>query len=162
MTTPPATLDLSSLTMLTGGAVERYVLARLRAEGDPQTRTSHGYVFQHLIQDQPTIGELAVRLKMTQQGASKAVAELEGLGYVERVAQVGDGRVRRTTLTPRGRAVIDQARQIRAELELAMTGRIGADRLERLKEDLATLLDIVGGSDQVRRRSVPLPEGTVG
>ncbi|MEZ4239345.1 MAG: MarR family transcriptional regulator [Myxococcota bacterium] len=70
-------------------------------------------MFQHLVERSPTIGELAERLGVTQQAASKAVAELEGLGYVARAADPADSRVRRVSLTARGWDAVERARGAR-------------------------------------------------
>lgn len=43
---------------------------------------------------------------MTQQAASKSVAELETLGYVERSTDEADARIRRVRLSERGREVV--------------------------------------------------------
>jgi hypothetical protein len=52
-----------------------------------------------------TIGSLAERLGVSQQAASKAVADLERRGCVRREADPADGRARRVALTARGDAV---------------------------------------------------------
>ena len=65
-------------------------------------RFADGVVFQHLVPGPIAIGALAERLGVTQQAASKAVADLERRGYVERAAGAADGRVRHVSLTARG------------------------------------------------------------
>ena len=47
---------------------------------------------------------------------SKAVRELEALGYVERWSDPADGRVRRVALTEKGRAVLEAGRAAGAAL----------------------------------------------
>jgi DNA-binding MarR family transcriptional regulator len=157
-TVAPPSIDVASLAMLAGGAIERHVLTQLRGHGHPRIKTSHGFVFQHLIDGTPTVGELATKLRITQQGASKVIVELEALGYVTRNQQVGDARVRRVELTDAGRAVIALSRQVRAELDLALERVLGADGLQLFRTNLVGLLAAVGGLDVVRARAVPLPE----
>ncbi|MER8220741.1 MarR family transcriptional regulator [Streptomyces sp. NPDC094143] len=70
-------------------------------------------MFQHLIDAQPTVSDLAAKLDMTQQGASKVVAELERLGYVERLPSPRDARIRHVGLTARGRETVTAARRAR-------------------------------------------------
>ncbi|WP_017599594.1 MarR family winged helix-turn-helix transcriptional regulator [Nocardiopsis lucentensis] len=118
---------------------------------------SHGYVFQHLIEAQPTIGELAEKLDMTKQGASKAIAELQHLGYAERVPDPDDARIRRVRLTHRGRTAVTTARRARADLEERLRQRLGADSLDTVRALLADLLDELGGTSAVRRREVRPP-----
>ncbi|WUD77670.1 MarR family transcriptional regulator [Streptomyces sp. NBC_00510] len=78
----PMALDTGTLALFVGFAAA--VQDRLAADGFGDLRCSHGYLFRHLVGAEPTVGALAERLGMTQQGASKAAAELERLGYAER------------------------------------------------------------------------------
>ncbi|MCD0483682.1 MarR family winged helix-turn-helix transcriptional regulator [Streptacidiphilus sp. ASG 303] len=153
----PADLDTGTLSLLAGFAAADLVQAALAREGFGDLRFSHGYVFQQLVAADPTVGDLAAALGMTQQGASKAVAELEGLGYTERVPDPRDARVRRVRLTPRGRAAVEAARRARADLEDRLARRWGAGRLAEVRELLAGLLEETGGADAVRRRQVLPP-----
>lgn len=153
----PTELDLATLASLTGAGATRLLLDRLAEAGHPGVRVSHGYVFQRLIDGEPTIGALAASLGITQQGASKQVGELEQLGYVERVAADGDQRARRVRLTAAGRAVVEAGRADRARLEAEVVARVGAGPVRAAKEALAALLDLAGLDDRVRTRSVPLP-----
>ncbi|MEU3275652.1 helix-turn-helix domain-containing protein [Streptomyces antibioticus] len=70
-------MDTGTLALFVGHATAALVQGQLAEQGFGDLRFSHGYVFQHLIDEEPTVGELAAHLAMTQQGASKAVAELE-------------------------------------------------------------------------------------
>jgi DNA-binding MarR family transcriptional regulator len=153
----PEDLDTGTLALFVGFAAATHVQEVLARAGHPDLRFSHGYVFQHLIEDQPTVGELASRLAMTQQGASKAVAELERFGYTERVPDVRDGRTRRVRLTARGRDAVEVARRARAELEDRLAERCGRPRLEKARALLAEALDELGGTAAVRRRDVRPP-----
>jgi DNA-binding MarR family transcriptional regulator len=153
----PLDLDTGTLALFVGFAAADDVQNRLAAEGFGDLRFSHGYVFQHLVEAEPTVGELAERLGMTQQGASKAVAELERLGYTERVPAPGDARVRLVRLTARGREAVAAARRARAALEERLRERCGADRLAEGRGLLAVLLDELGGTAGVRRRDVRPP-----
>ncbi|WP_413254554.1 hypothetical protein [Streptomyces europaeiscabiei] len=62
---------------------------------------------------------------MTQRGASKAVAELERLGYTERLPDPHDARIRRVTLSHRGHEAVAAARHARAVLEERLRHRFG-------------------------------------
>src|SRR4051794_17063565 len=99
----PQQLDMGTLALFVGQAAATLVQEQLADQGFGDLRFSHGYVFQHLIDAEPTVGELAAHLAVTQQGASKAVAELEHLGYCERAPDAADARIRRVRLTDRGR-----------------------------------------------------------
>src|SRR3954471_6132740 len=95
-----AELDLSLAALLAGFALADEVQRRLADAGYPDARFAHGFVFQHLIPGPLAVSELSERLDMTAQGASKAVIELERLGYVQREPGE-DRRVRRVALTDR-------------------------------------------------------------
>jgi DNA-binding MarR family transcriptional regulator len=152
---PEAELDLVIAALLCGLALNEDVMARLAARGHPALRFSHGFVFQHLVDGPLPIGALARRMRVTQQAASKAVRELEGLGYVERTPDPGDGRVRRVGLSARGEAAVLATRAARAELAAELAQRLGADRAERLRTDLLATLEAGGGLAAVRARRVP-------
>ncbi|MFG2193522.1 MarR family winged helix-turn-helix transcriptional regulator [Streptomyces sp. NPDC048639] len=154
----PHELDTGTLALFVGFAAAGAVQDELSARGFGDLRFSHGYVFQHLIDGQPTVGELADRLDMTQQGASKAVAELERLGYAERVPDDRDARIRRVRLTARGREGVEAARTARAELDDRLAARFGKRKLAEHRTLLAGILDGLGGAAAVRRRDVRPPQ----
>lgn len=148
----PADLDLPTLAALAGEAANRHLLARLHAAGFDGIRVSHGYIVQRLITAEPTVGELAEQLGVTQQAASKSVTELETLGYVERRPDATDSRVRRVALSDRGRAMLAQARADRRALERCVAGDLAA-----AKSALVALLDATGELPDVRARRAKPP-----
>lgn len=147
----PASLDLATLATLASDSAGDFLLEKLHAT-HPALRTSHGYVFQHLLVRSPTVGELAELLGVTQQAVSKSVAELESLGYVERQADPYDSRVRRVSLTAAGRSAIERGRAARAALEKELLREVGAPALEAAKKALVALLSRTGGLEAVRTR----------
>ena len=153
----PLDVDHPTLTSLAGNGVVRRLLADLAQQGYPGVRVSHGYVFQRLVEDEPTISALAESLGITQQGASKQVRELEALGFVERRLVPGDARARSVRLTRRGRGVVEAARRARSALEDEVAARVGAADVRTARAVLATLLEQTGLADDVRARTVPLP-----
>ncbi|MCF3136737.1 MarR family winged helix-turn-helix transcriptional regulator [Streptomyces olivochromogenes] len=154
----PRDLDTGSLALFVGFAATDAVRAELASQGFGDLRMSHGYVFQHLIDAQPTISDLAQKLGMTQQGASKAIAELERLGYTERLPDPRDARIRRVAFTRRGREAVTAARQARERLEARLRERFGATAFDAGRALLVDLLDELGGTPAVRRRAVRPPQ----
>ena len=150
-------LDLPTLVTLAAPAVAEALVTRLRDQGYDGVKSSHGYVVQRLLDDEPTIGGLAAALGMTQQGASKQVADLERLGYAERVPVPGDQRARRVRLTERGRAMVAATRDARRDLERRVLDAVGARKAYAAKETLVALVDVLGLAESVRRRAVPPP-----
>ncbi|HEY6890586.1 MAG TPA: MarR family transcriptional regulator, partial [Solirubrobacter sp.] len=116
-------------TQLLGEVLNAEILERLRAE-HPRVRYSHGFLIQQLVGGPRPIGEIAENLAVTSQAVSKAVRELEALGYVERWSDPGDGRVRRVALTATGQALLDAGRATRAAINAELAAALGAERAE--------------------------------
>lgn len=152
----PQVLDLGTLALFVGQLLADVVLQALHRRGFDGLRVAHGFVFQHFVEAPRSIGELAERMGVTQQAASKSVAELVRLGYLER-APDDDARVRRIRLSRRGRAAIETARTERAGAEARVAQGLGALRFEATRSALAELLDQLGGADAVRARRVRAP-----
>ncbi|MET1005517.1 MAG: MarR family transcriptional regulator [Propionibacteriaceae bacterium] len=153
-------LDLPTMVSLAGPAVIQLLLSRMAAAGHQGVKPSHGYVIQRLVNEQPTVGELAQSLGMTQQGASKQVADLERLGYVERVPDPRDQRIRIVRLTRAGRRLLESGREARAELEREVTERVGAANTAAAKVALTALIELTEIEGHIASRSVPLPSST--
>ncbi len=143
--------DLTLLVTALHAAFDARTLARLSEEGFGDLRQVHGYVFQHLVPGSIRVSDLAHKLGMTPQGASKFVIELEGLGYVRRRVDPDDQRNRMVELTQHGWDGINAARAIRAEInddarallgETDTTQLIGA--LLRLAEETGGLQELLG------------------
>jgi DNA-binding MarR family transcriptional regulator len=115
-------------------------------------RPAHGYVFQHLVAGPQRISDLAGKLGMTAQGASKLVIELEGAGYVERRQDPDDQRNRFVSLTDHGWAAIQAGRDARAALTERLLGALGAEDGARLLDALQTLARKTGGLRELLAR----------
>jgi DNA-binding MarR family transcriptional regulator len=151
---PDDLLDFAVVAQLAGLALTDRTLERLHQRGHTPLRVSHGYLFQHLIDGPVGVSELAERLGVTQQAVSKTAAELSAAGYVERMPDATDGRVRRIALTERGHAAVRDTREVRAELVGELADKLGADRVESARRTLLAALDIAGGAAAVRHRRV--------
>ena len=151
----PAQLDVVLAALFAGLALNEQVTGRLHAAGFADLRFSHGFVFQHLVPGPLPVGELARRMDVSQQAASKAAAELERLGYIERVPDPGDARVRRLALSERGRAAVAAGRVARAEVAAGLEATLGLRRASALRAALLDVLDAAGGMAAVRARRVP-------
>ena len=150
-------LDAVTALYLSGLALTTEALRRLHAAGHPDLRISHGFVVQHLVEGPVRMGDLAARMGVTQQAASKAVTELEALGYLDRAADPDDGRVRRVGLSVRGREAVATTRAVRADVERELAAALGADRVEVARRAALDALEWAGGAEAVRSRRVPPP-----
>lgn len=153
----PLSLDLATLSWLAGSTANAFLLEAIRQAGHPQLRISHGYVFQLLITGSQTIGALAEGLGVTQQAASKSVAELTTLGYLTAETDAGDRRIRRIALSERGRAAVAAARSARAALDARLLEKLGPDAMNGARKALASLLEMTGGLEAARSRRVRAP-----
>jgi DNA-binding MarR family transcriptional regulator len=147
-------LDTATLLSLAGSFVDGTVLSALRARGYAVTR-AHGFIFQRLLTGEQTISALASDLRITQQGASKHVAELERAGLVARDVSPGDRRARVVRLTDAGHDAIQAARAARLAFEARVEALAGGDALATTRRVLAALLDELGVSEHIPGRTVP-------
>jgi len=150
-------LDLGYLGQFVGGRFNELVLAKARDDGYADLRHAHGYVFQHLIEGPKTVTALAGLLGVSQQAASKSVAELVELGYLE-TSPGDDRRAKQIALSSRGHAAIARVRKTRAALEARLVKRHGAAEVARVKSLLARVLEELGGAAAVRRRAIREPK----
>lgn len=150
----PLSLDLATLSWLAGSAANELLLRTIQKGGHPHLRISHGYVFQMLISGPKTVGALAELLGVTQQAASKVVAELSGYGYLTSVVCEDDRRVRQVALSELGQEAVESARSARSELEARLLSSLDADTIAKARRALVCLLDAAGGLEATRRRRV--------
>jgi DNA-binding MarR family transcriptional regulator len=150
-------LDLSLASLFAGWAMADEIQRRLAADGFADLRFADGFVFQHLVEGALTIGALAERLGVSQQAASKSVADLERRGYVERAADPDDARARLVALTARGDAAIAGGRRHRAALADELAEQLGPRRAEAARRLLLDVVDALGAEPAVRGRRVRMP-----
>ena len=152
----PPGLDLGYLSLFLGLRVNQLVMDRMRAAGCQQVRESHGYLIQHLIDSERTITELARRMEVTQQAASKAVAELVKLGVLEMLPGL-DRREKAIRLSDRGWSLVRMGRRIRRGIERRLIRVAGPEEYENAKSILTACLEGLGGTERVRSRRVLPP-----
>lgn len=153
----PPPLDLGYLASFLGLRVNRLVMERVHASGFQNIRESHGYVIQHLIEKERSITELAQRMEVTQQAASKVVAELAELGVLD-ILPSPDRRAKRVRLSVRGWTVVRLERKIRRQIEKRLSHATGAERYETAKSILSTCLEALGGMERIRSRRLLPPQ----
>jgi DNA-binding MarR family transcriptional regulator len=150
-------LDLGYLGLFLGLRINELVLQRGRAAGFRAMRESDGYIVQHLIESDRTITELARRMEVSQQAASKAIAGLVSRGVVESLPH-DDGRARTIRLSKRGWAAVRVARAARRRLDAKLRRAVGAKQYDDLRRSLLVCLKAMGGIGRVRARRVRPPQ----
>jgi DNA-binding MarR family transcriptional regulator len=109
---------------------------RVVAAGYPGLRPSHGCIFRYLDVDGSPLSELAEHSEMSKQAFGEHVANVEALGYVERLPDPRDGRAKLIVPTARGREALLLGRQIFADLEREWADAVGEERITALRETL--------------------------
>ncbi|OXM55285.1 MarR family winged helix-turn-helix transcriptional regulator [Amycolatopsis alba] len=153
----PSNLDLSLVSLFAGWAMGGEVQRRLTADGLGELRFNDGVVFQHVLAGPLSISALAERMGVTQQAASKAVAELERRGLLRREPDPADARTRLLHLTEQASSAVEASRKHRAALEKELADEFGAERIADAKALLAGILDRYGDPEAIRGRRVLPP-----
>jgi len=149
-------LDLAYLAFFLGLRVNEMVIDRTLKAGFTGIRESHGYVIQHLVESERTITELAKRMDITQQAASKIVAELIGLGVLEALP-AKDKRAKRIRLSQEGWRCVRLGRRARTRIDKLLVRAAGRKRYENAKSTLLTCLRALGGVERIRSRRIRAP-----
>lgn len=151
-------LDISLLALFAGWAAAEEVRERLADRGFAGIRFSDGVLFQHLVGADRTISELAVRMAVTQQAASKAVADLRRRGLVVLTVDPADARARRVALSDHGAAAVEAGRTVRAALVAEIAAACGDPDMAAAQRVLQMMIERRGGDLAIRSRRV-LPPG---
>ena len=128
------------------------VLADTRRTAGKDLRISDGFVFQHLLTRPMSVTELGQRLGVTQQAASKQIADLEERSLVSRTPHPGDARSTLLTLTRRAHRAITAARVARARVLEDLEAAFGPDYVDELTRALQQLSDHTGALARLLRR----------
>lgn len=112
------------------------MLSRLKDAGWGEVTRAHSRVFAHLDRGGTRSTELARRLGITRQGAHQTIQELVELGFLQLAPDPTSQRAKRIVLTPRGKRLVADAREIFKELEETLESRIGRKRAARLRRAL--------------------------
>lgn len=118
--------------------------AELATHGFDDLGGTYGFVFRALAREPILLTELAQRLGMTAQGASKLVSEMEAKKYVERRPDPEDGRAKRLRLGARGRAALAFARKFHAGYERRLCTELGVRNVATMRRVLAHMLERSG------------------
>lgn len=149
-------LGLSHLAFFVGLRVNELVMERTRKAGFTHVRESHGYVIQHLIASARTITELAELMDVTQQAASKIVAELLHIGILEAIP-AKDRRTKRIRLSREGWRCVRLGRRARTQIDNGLVRAVGRKSYNNAKSALMTCLRALGDVERIRSRRIRAP-----
>jgi DNA-binding MarR family transcriptional regulator len=113
--------------------------AELPAAGFADVRPPHCQVLRRIEPDGSRLTDLAAAARMTKQSMSALVDHLEAGGYIARVPDPTDGRVRPIRLTALGRRAVQAIDALSASLEAEWSEKVGTRRLEQLRSTLMRL-----------------------
>jgi DNA-binding MarR family transcriptional regulator len=110
-------------------------------------RPSTAQVIPNLPREGLRISDLAARLRLTLQRTGQLVAELESVGYLQRVPDPADGRAKRVVFSPRGLKLVGDIDEITREITDAFARELGEARFEQLCQLLSELDIKISGPD---------------
>ncbi|WP_326565889.1 MarR family transcriptional regulator [Amycolatopsis rhabdoformis] len=121
------------------------VLAELAARGEERLTMTQIDIVAKLDAEGITIAELGRRAGVARQSAHQAVGELTRAGLVRVDPDPASARNKLVRPTEAGLARLEVAREVLEDLERKLGDRIGARRLEQLREALDLDWDSVAG-----------------
>ena len=144
-------LPLIGLLSQVRDAVGDELFGRLTELGFAELRPAHGCVFGNIEDAGSRLTELAERSGLTKQSVGEAVADLEALGFVERVPDSADGRAKIIQLTEHGRQALAASQEIFADIERRFAGEIGRERYAEFRQALMDLHGLTQAPAQLAR-----------
>ena len=149
-------LDIGYLGGFLGLRMNELVMEAADRAGFTRFRESHGYVLQHFIESDRGITELARRMEISQQAASKAVAEILAIGLLEE-APSPDRRSKRIRLSDEGWRFVKTMRRTRKKVEKKLLAKVGKESYDAAKATLLLCLQELGQVERIRSRRVRAP-----
>jgi DNA-binding MarR family transcriptional regulator len=129
-----------ALVQLLAASGAPHLRAAFAAAGLDGIRPAQSFALVPLVVGGLHASGLADRLGVSRQAVAQAIAPLERHGYVTRVPDPADARVRIIELTPRGRHALRVMRSNAVGLEKRWQEILGQERLGELRKILQTLL----------------------
>jgi DNA-binding MarR family transcriptional regulator len=115
---------------------------RLAERGFADIRHAHGCVFRYVGREGVRLTDLAELAGHSKQAVGEFVADLEALGYLERVADPADRRAKIIRLTTRGVEAKQAALESFAAIEREWAEQIGEERVAALRDALERLYEL--------------------
>jgi DNA-binding MarR family transcriptional regulator len=112
---------------------------RFAAAGFADIRPGHGCVFGNIDPQGSRLTDMAERARMTKQSVGEVATDLERRGYLERIPDATDGRVKIIRLTDRGREAQRVGRRLIDEIERDWAQRYGQADIAALRGTLEAI-----------------------
>jgi DNA-binding MarR family transcriptional regulator len=130
---------IAPLVMRLNAALTEALHERLPGAGFPDIRPPHCAVLRGIEPSGSRLTDLAAAARMTKQSMGALVDHLEAAGYVERVQDRSDARVKAIRLTSLGRQAAEAIAGIGTQIETEWAEKIGRTRLEQLRGALSAI-----------------------
>jgi DNA-binding MarR family transcriptional regulator len=138
-------LDIGVLLHLAFGEFKWQLHQHLHSKGFTDLGPLFGYVFRYLQSEPRSLAQVARLLRITPQGALKIIDDMEAKGYVVRNSDAQDARIKRLSLTTRGKAALAAAHLFKIKYERDLAKKIGQTHVKSLR---IVLESIVAESDE--------------
>lgn len=115
-------------------------LALLRERGYASLTPAHLNLIPHLDLLGSRINVVAERAELTKQAAGQLVGELEKYGYVVRSPDPVDKRATQIRFTAQGEQLLEDAAQIKRQIEQEYRSKLGEEAWEALQHALGLLV----------------------
>jgi DNA-binding MarR family transcriptional regulator len=135
-------LPTSLLMFIASRSAANRIFEALQERGFDDSTIAQSRLMMGIDPDGTRLSVLAERAQIAKQTATALVDKLERAGYVERVADPTDGRARLVRMTARAKSVIPYARAEEERIEEEWRARLGAERMQQLREALTDLRKI--------------------
>lgn len=135
-------LHIGVLMFVAYRSAESRIVAAMHRAGYTDITVAQARIAARIGPAGTRISDLAEQAQVAKQTATALVDRLERAGYVERVADPTDARVRLVRLGPRGREAAPVVRAEEAAIEAEWTAHLGQRRMTHLREALTRLREI--------------------
>lgn len=116
-----------------------WLYGRLKREGFPDIRLTHGAVFRRISLTGARVTDLAERAGMTKQSMAYIVDDLARLGYITVSPDPTDRRAKLVVPTKKGESLLSAARTLGEEYERHVAKLLGSNDAKKLRALLEQL-----------------------
>jgi DNA-binding MarR family transcriptional regulator len=137
--------DLGRLLLAAHRSLAEEWVAHMAERGYPNARAGHAVIALTIDRRTGTrLTELAERARMTKQGMMLLVDDLEGRGFLRRVADPEDNRAKIVRLTTKGRTYVAESRRALQAVE----GRVRRAWGDRRYQQMRDVLEWLAGEEE--------------
>ena len=137
-----ARFNIGRLISIYKRAFDEWAIAGLAERGYPLFKISHFAVLMNINENGKTNKEIAAAAKVSKQAMSRFVNELKGMKLIEVTKHPDDNRSALLKLTAKGRAMVNETKDVMIQLESYYENAIGKKAFLNYKETTAKLINL--------------------